>query len=313
MSEFKKWLSPKDQILYALYKQKPRVGYGFNELRDACGGLHGRYIDIFTNPKKGKLVKDGFIVIKKVMGKGGIKELRMITEKGVEYVQKNIVGVETAVRNVLRLTQALTEKERFDALGQVFKDMYEYASSLFMAGKRLNMMDVLFDALNMAIMDDVNASWLIKKDDMVKRSVFSGNYVFPDFTRKSYPLDFIKRDADLALDVGHYLNTHHRYVLEKLGSYSKEDIEKKNVEWLEKHKKYDPEVVKSELKDRMENWEKYVESLRTHQKIMKIEMYGKEYSIKNPPETYEQTPNWMQQKRMRQILGNYGESLWDIR
>lgn len=311
MMEFKKWLSPKDQIIDALYKQKPRKGYGFNELVQICG-IHGRYVKVFTDPKKGKLVKDGLIRIEMVMGKGGEKELRKLTEKGVEYHEKYIKGVETAVKNVLKLAQSLTEKERVEAASLMFKDMYGYASSLLLSGERLDMMAVLFDALNMAIMDDINGAWLSKKDDMLKRNTFGGEYFFPIFKREDYPLDFIKRDADLALDVGHYLNTHHRYVLEKLGSYSKEDIEKKNAEWLEKHKKYDRKVVRSELKERVENWEKYVESLRTHQKTGKIVMYGKEYSIKEPPETYEQIPNWMQQKRMRQILENYGNSFWDV-
>ena len=301
---------PKNQILYCLYKN--RQGLGFNEMVQTCE-IHGRYVKVFVHTQRGKLVKDGYVKIEKVKVQGGIKELRKLTEKGVEYVEKNIVGVESAVRNVLRLANALTEKERFQVLGEMFKDMFEYASSLFVSGKRSDIMRVLFDVLNMTIMDDLNKEWLTKKDDMVKRKTFSGKYVFPNFKRESYPLDFIKRDADLALDVGHYLNTHHRYVLEKLDLYSKQDIEKKNVEWLEKHKKYDPDVVKSELKDRMENWEKYVESLRTHQKIVKIEMYGKEYSIKEPPETYEQTPNWMQEKRWHQIMENYGNSLWDIR
>jgi hypothetical protein len=241
MSEFKKWLSPKDQILYALYKQKPRVGYGFNELRDACDGLHGRYIDIFTNPKKGKLVKDGFIVIKKVMGKGGTKELRMITEKGVEYVQKNIVGVELAVRNVLRLAQTLTEKERFEVLGQVFKDMFEYASSLFLSGKRADMMRIFRDSIQLPVKEFLNKQILDDREYIVKALEGHGEFpsnVYSDivFIQRQFSLPFLIRDADLAWDLNHYLNSHHVYILTLLGIHSKEEIEQKNKAWLEKNR-----------------------------------------------------------------------------
>lgn len=307
MSESKIWLSPKDRILYALYKE--RNGLGFNELVQKYE-LHGKYVKVFADCKKGKLFKDGYIECKKVTGKGGVKDVRMITGKGVEYVEKNIVGLEVGARNVLMLAQARTEKEKFECLGLVFKDIYKYASARFMSGKRLDMIGVLFDVLSMAIMNDINEFWLSKKDDMLKHNVYDGEYVFPEFTRNNTrPLGFIVQDAKSAWEKCHYLNTHHRYVLEQLGIYSKEEIENKNKEWLEKHGKYDVTVVKTEIRDRLEEFDIQIETLQPVQKNGKIVMQnGKEYDIKEPPETYIQTPDWM-----RHIPQDYGNSLWDIR
>jgi hypothetical protein len=240
MIEFKKWLSPKDQILYALYNQKPREGYGFNELVQKCE-IHGRYIKVFADARKGKLVKDGYIEIKKVKVKGGIKELRMITEKGVEYVEKNIKGVEVAVKNVSSLAQALTEKERFEVLGQVFKDMFEYASSLFKSGKRLDMMHIFREAFQTPVKEFLNKPLLEDKELIIKFLTehgerLKGVYWDSAFTLRNLPLTFIIRDADLAWDLNHYLNFHHVYLFTTLGIHSKEEIEQRNKAWLEKHK-----------------------------------------------------------------------------
>ena len=177
------------------------------------------------------------------------------------------------------------------------------------------MIDSLFNVLNMAIMDDVNASWLTKKEDMLKRNIFSGKYLFPIFTRESYPLGFIVEDANVAWDKGHYLNAHHRYVLEKLGLHSKEDIEKRNVEWLKKHEKYDLEVVKGELRDRLNELYIQIEKLQPIQKNRKILMQnGKEYDIKEPlePDVYERYVKIFR-SWMSNIPKDYGSHRWDIR
>ena len=229
---------PKNQILYCLYKN--RQGLGFNEMVQTCE-IHGRYVKVFVHTQRGKLVKDGYVKIEKVKVQGGIKELRKLTEKGVEYVEKNIVGVESAVRNVLRLANALTEKERFQVLGEMFKDMFEYASSLFLSSKRVEMMRVFRDAIQLPVKEFLNKQILADKDYITK--AIEGHAEFPPdvyydavFVLRQFSLPFMIRDADLAWDLNHYLNSHHVYLFKLLGIHSKEEVENRNKAWLERNR-----------------------------------------------------------------------------
>jgi hypothetical protein len=238
MSQSKIWLSPKDRILYALYKE--RNGLGFNELVQKYE-LHGKYVKVFADCKKGKLFKDGYIECKKVTGKGGVKDVRMITEKGVEYVERNIVGLEVGARNILMFAQARTEKEKFACLGLVFKDMFEYASSLFKSGKRLEMMRVFRDTIQTPVKEFLNKQVLEDKEYIAKFQNGKGtlppdDYYDPTFILRQFPLAFIIRDTQLAWELNHYLNSHHVYLLTKLGIHTKEEISEKNKKWEQEHK-----------------------------------------------------------------------------
>jgi hypothetical protein len=228
----------------------------------------------------------------------GLKKCHFITEKGIKFYDRHVAS-ESFLKRFLELYDAYTNEEKLKVLGQIFKDMY--TSSFDSSPTNLRAM---FDSLCMSVMDDINKEWITKKDEILKHDEISGTYQFLGqfsvFTLPPYPLAFIVCDAKLAWEEGYYLSTHHRYVLEKLDYHSKEEIDDKNKEWIEKHGQLNNEFLLEQLYER-------VKKIKAMIKVV--------YATPNEPQPYPSgkeplkgAPNWI-----REIPERYGESLWDIR
>lgn len=222
----------RDDIIRVLYEY--REGLGFNELR-AFFPKYERLKQALDD-----LIYDGLVAVKQVNVKGGKKNLHFLTERGLNYAEMHVTRLRIYER-FEELLKHYNEDEKFQILGQVFKDMFEYASTLFVSGKRLDIMQGFRDAIQTPVKEFLNKPLLDDKEFIRQyfekdERIPTGTYYDPVFLLRKFPLAFIVRDCRLALELNHALNVHHGILLALCGFLTKEEIEKRNVEWLEKHK-----------------------------------------------------------------------------
>lgn len=280
-----------DEILRYLYEHGEEETC-HNDLRRAPFSPNSLKKYVGSRKEKGELIKQGFITAEDVK----LKRIYNLTSKGIARAQ-----CERFMKRFVRFVDAHKGKEQLKMLTQLFKDLFECAHENFLTGK-IESFRVLFDSLSMSIMDELNKEWLWKKDDMLKRSEITGVYVFPEFkSNDKRSLAFIEGDGELAWVRGDYLSTNHRYVLEKLNRHSKEDMEKRNSEWLKKHGgQHSNPLVLKELQERVEKIKGMIKSLHS------IPEEGLPYPSGKTP--YKTISNWM-----INLPKDYGDSIWDTR
>jgi hypothetical protein len=323
----------KNDILLALYNN--RQGLGHNELRNE--GINPSNLHKWLSPKNPQLVHEGLVRIEKTKVKGGMKKLHFLTQKGIDYMNRHVTGSQY-LKRFFKVYDAATPSEKLQGLEKIYQDLFKLAYDQLINENRSEFLRGLNDVQVLAIIDLLNEAWISKKDvlsehiknreeilkrigeteTVLDRFEFSGEYVFQYVRRRQYPLEFIIEDGKAAWNNGHYLNRHHRYVLEKLGLHSKEEIKEKNSAWLAKHdgiaknSTQHKNIVRGEIRERLTDLRNQIESLPPKQKGGKITMQdGKEYEIKEPSEKYKALPNWMLRLKNGDF-NSYGDSLWDV-
>jgi DNA-binding PadR family transcriptional regulator len=194
------------------------------------------------------------------------EKLHFLTVKGKEYVERNI-ACEGFMKRFVKFVDAYQPNERLEALGQLFKDMFAHSQELLYSGQ-LDAMRIFRAAIKEPLKDYMNRDILESKEAILEEGRGSGKvYCDPRLNmERSFPVGFVYEDAVTAWNSDHYLNSHHRYFFEKLGIHSKEEIEKKNEEWLEKHKD------KSEVAQRNERLKELRIRLDIFRKIAEAEI-----------------------------------------
>jgi len=223
-------MKPWEDLIRVLYE------YGEHGVRDLREFFSYKYLDRWLP----EVIAMGLVDVKEVIGKGGRKKVHFLTSKGVTYAELHVTKLRIC-DNLDKFIEPYTPEQKLQILGRLFGDMFEYASSLFLSGKNVDMMRVFRDAIQLPVKAFLNKQILDDKEYIIK--TLEGHGEFPPdlycdilFIQRQFSLPFIIRDADLAWNLNHYLNSHHVYILTLLGIHSKEEIEQKNKVWLEKNR-----------------------------------------------------------------------------
>jgi len=252
----------RNKILRLLYEN--REGLGHNEMKADVGEKTLRKWIPELKRKK-------FIKIDDVKGLGGTKHVHVLTLKGIEYVERNVVS-EKFLKRFLELYDAYSEEERLKILSQIFRDMFES----FVWYGSLDNVKRFHNAIESEVKDFLNNNLFdLKKKEMVKlfkskdmeQRGFGGSYHAPFYGIRDMRVGFILKDLKIAWELGHYLNRHHVYLSTKLGLSPSKEIKDRNEKWLQQHKLSRDEDVKEEIRERIElfkqqfpEWIKFIPS-----------------------------------------------------
>lgn len=245
------------KILKALY-ENPQ-GLGHNELR-FDQNIHDKTLRLWIP----KLKREGLVNIEKrtVVVRGGKQNLHLITKKGFDFYER--FGTPREVWKDFEKFDSFPDDKKIEILSRMFKIVFERSRNFFIHGET-----GLFIKLRNSIEDSVravlNGTEILQYANAPKEAQMRTPNEYLDLVLRLEPLlyRFIVNDAHVAWDLGHYLNRHHRFFLQKLTFHTEEEIKRRNEEWLDKHNGYNISRVNQEIEERKEFYrQKFPDLLR---------------------------------------------------
>lgn len=247
-------MTNKERVLRILSDQikkgiKPKKrGLGYNELK----------LKVYEKSLRKwlpLLLKENLIRIEKIPVRGGQKKLHIITDKGREYVKRRRI-----VYQLERMIEEFDKLSRFDklkAISKIVRDVYE----VFVWHGSLDDVRNFHEAIENEVKDFLNNDLFdLKKKEMValfkfkdmEQRGFGGWYHDPSYGTRVMRVGFILKDSKIAWELGHYLNSHHVYLLTKLGIIPLTKIENRNKKWLQEHELSRYDDIRQEMVQRIE-------------------------------------------------------------